>query len=50
MGQLMTLALRGVLVVLLAGAACLQGVLVWLLVAGSPTPTPRWRRCGRRCS
>ncbi|MEU0017742.1 DUF2975 domain-containing protein [Streptomyces rochei] len=36
MGQLMTLALRGVLVVLLAGAACLQGVLIWLLVAGSP--------------
>ncbi|MDV6288972.1 DUF2975 domain-containing protein [Streptomyces rochei] len=38
MGQLMTLALRGVLVVLLAGAACLQGVLIWLLVAGSPDP------------
>ncbi|MFE1024486.1 DUF2975 domain-containing protein [Streptomyces sp. NPDC058818] len=38
MGQLTVLALRGVLVMLLAGSVFIQGVLVWLLVAGSGDP------------
>ncbi|MFJ7767952.1 DUF2975 domain-containing protein [Streptomyces sp. NPDC097107] len=38
MGQLTVLALRGVLVMLLAGSVFIQGVLVRLLVAGSGDP------------
>ncbi|GAA5211884.1 DUF2975 domain-containing protein [Streptomyces thinghirensis] len=38
MGQLTVLALRGVLVMLLAGSVFVQAVLVWLLVAGSGDP------------
>lgn len=38
MGRLTVLALRGVIVMLLAGSVFVQGVLVWLLVAGSGDP------------
>ncbi|KFG74822.1 DUF2975 domain-containing protein [Streptomyces mutabilis] len=38
MGQLTTLALRGATVALLAGAAFIQGVLIWLLAAGTGDP------------